>query len=455
MPVDSAQLEAAELLVPALRRARPEALIPADASNPVSVLLVNLLTGPTGMSGVPYETVASRAYHANLIASPEDRRAADQMDRFVRPGDNLVNWAMAQCAIVGGLWSGMPEGPVQVLRDTTEDSSMSQSDFVQPIRGYARIVASAPTARRVLATAMAELRFEDKNALMAKDIVPVSDPSLHLDRTLEALDTVDGGRIFYATPAALPEPGSDRHGLFAALGGFLKFSGREIVAVPSFLFRRTLARVGAKTTKIMSGEGGHMEVHVFGEAPEVARFTEAFERQSIEAERSLDAVEGGVPPAAPELWRVLRATIFGLLDGSPIPDPVPTPVVAGQRIVMPSTTLVVPPPNPWAPTSEELNDLAGQLGIDSLFVPSVASWRAEWLKDQLTEAWEREQQRLEALEVARAEALAGGTSTTAVMPASDTQAGKPRGGGRTSGRTGGRAGGRSVAGRPAQLPQPG
>lgn len=70
-------------------------------------------------------------------------------------------------------------------------------------------------------------------------------------------------------------------------------------------------------------------------------YTDDFEQQSIEARHRLDDVSSSLPPAAPELWRTLRQTVFGLLDGSPIPEPIPTPIVADQRVVVPATTLIV------------------------------------------------------------------------------------------------------------------
>lgn len=404
--VDTVQLGASELLVPALRNARPEALVPAAAANPVEVLLVNLLTGPTGLAGVPFERVTSRWYDANLVASPEDRRAADQMDRFVRPADNLVSWAMAQCATVGGLWSGMPQGPWEIMRRGTEDSSLSQGDFVRPVRGFARIVTSAPTARRALATAMAELRFVSENALMADHLLPVGDPQPYLDRVVAAFDEVDGGRIRYSTPSPAPAPGRQRMGFFGALGEFIGFSAREIGKVPTYVFRRTKARVGARTTATLSGEDGHMVVYAGGESPDLDVYMADFERQSLEAQRSLTEMAGGVPPAAPELWRTLRATTFGLLDGSPIPEPIPTPIVADQRVVLPSTMLVVPPPLPWAPSADDLHAITSQAGADDLFVPSVSPWRAEWLRDLISEAQQHESSQLDELQAQRNEATA-------------------------------------------------
>lgn len=422
-PVDDAQLDAAALLEAALRSARPQALVPADATDPVEVFLVNLLTGPTGLAGVPFDQVTGRSFDVNLVASPEDRRAADQMDRFVRPADNLDSWAMAQCATAGGLWSGMQLGPWEIIRGRGEDSALSQGDFVQPLRGFTRIVTSAPTARRALATAMNELRFAPENILMANHLVPVSDPQPYIDRTLEAFDHVDGGRIRYATPTPTPSPDKQRVGFFGALGEFFGFSAREIAKVPVFVFRRTKARVSARTTATLSGGDGHMVVYAGGESPDLDVYLADFERQSIEAQYTLADMEGGVPPAAPELWRTLRATSFGLLDGSAIPEPIPTPIVADQRVVLPSTTLVAPPPVAWRPDPEAPYPLTQQAGMEGLEVPPTSPRDAQWVNALITELWQRTSADIEQLQTARHEAAEQLKAYEAFMAAQAAAAG--------------------------------
>lgn len=403
--LDEAQYAAGELLLRAVKKARPEALVPAEGEDPVEVFLVNLITGPTGLAGVPYEKVSSRWFHANLVASPEDRRAADQMDRFVRPGENLVNWAMAQCATVGGLWSGMLMGPWELMRKRIEDSSLSQSDFIQPVRGFARIVTSAPTARRALATAMNDLRFTPENSLMVDHLGFAGEPLPHLDRALAAFNLVDGGRIQYATPAATPVPGPTQSGWLGAVGDFLKFSGREIAHVPVYVFRRTKAKLAKRTTDTLSGEDGHMVVYVDGQSPDLDEFMLKFERQSIESQRELAQFAGGVPSSAPELWRTLRATTFGLLDGSPIPEPIPTPIVANQRVVMPATDLVVPRPQSWVPDSDTMEALTAEVGLADMVVRPVAPWQAEYVNEVIEQARVRQSEQLARLTAEREAAV--------------------------------------------------
>ncbi|MDQ1250610.1 MAG: hypothetical protein QG597_4989, partial [Actinomycetota bacterium] len=394
IPVDEGQLRAADLLVAALENSRPEALDPAAQERPVEVLLLNLMAAPTGMAGVPQGRLISRAYSANLVASPEDRRAADQMDRFVRPRENLVTWAMAQAVTVAGIWSGLYEGPWRLLRvwGGTEDSALSQGDFARPMRSFARVVTSAPTARRALALAMEDVRHQQGNALVSDRLVPQTDPSTTLDRTLEAFDSVDGRRLDYATPPGTAGPGRARVPLFRAVADFLRFSSREIAQIPRFVVNRSSAKVSARATEALSGEEGSQEVTFRGETSDLTVYTDDFEQQSIEAQHRLDDVSASLPPAAPELWRTLRQTVFGLLDGSPIPEPIPTPIVADQRVVVPATTLIVPPPFPWAPSIQDVDEAATDLGFDGLFIPACSPWQADWVRDDLAAHQAEEEQ---------------------------------------------------------------
>lgn len=392
-PIDGAQLEAANLLVEAIANARPQPLDPAAADSPVDVELLNLITGPTGYTGVNLSRVTSQTYDANLVASPEDRRASDQIDRFVRPDDNLITWALAQAVSVAGIWSGMPDGPLRTLsaQRPGDESALSQANFVKPVRSFARVVTSAPTARRALALAMEEIRFQKNNVFVSDSLLPLTDPARVLDSTLEAFDLVDNGRLAYTTPAATPQPGQATNSIGRELAEFLRFSGREIVRIPRFVIQRFGTRASKRATDALSGEGGDRQVTVLGETADLAKYTEDFERQAIEARTELDNLQTSLPPAAPEVWRTLRKTLLGLLDGSSIPEPMPTPLVADQRVVIASTTLVVPPPIPWMPAVETLEQVASDYGFDDLFVPACSPWQAEWVSDVLRKQEEQEE----------------------------------------------------------------
>lgn len=73
---------------------------------------------------------------------------------------------------------------------------------------------------------MEDVRHQQGNALVSDRLVPQTDPSITLDRTLEAFDSVDGRRLDYVTPPGTAGPGSLRVPLFRAMSDFLRFSSR-------------------------------------------------------------------------------------------------------------------------------------------------------------------------------------------------------------------------------------
>lgn len=381
-PADAKQGRAAALLEMTVGNARPQLLRPSDGTEPIALVTINLIAGPTGMSRVPYGSVVPSGYGVTLFASPEDRRAADQMDQFVRPEENLVPWATAQASTIGGLWAGMPEGPWRIAQDRAggDVSSLSQGDFVKPVRSFARIVTSAPTARRALALAMEEVRFQQANVLASQQVLKAMDASPMIEQTLTAFDGVDGGRIGYVTPAETALAPPAKVAFLAAAGKFLVFSAKEIVQVPRFVAQRFGARMSKQATQALSGADGAEVVTFRGESPDISIYLDRFERQAIEARTTLSNAPVEVLPAAPQLWRTLRGCTFALLDGSAMPDSIPPLVVASQRVVVPSTTLVVPLPDSWGPEETEFLPTNFAEGHD---IRSCAPWEAEVARAEL------------------------------------------------------------------------
>ncbi len=153
---------------------------------------------------------------------------------------------------------------------------------------------------------MEEIRDQPNNILSVAHLVPTAEPGQFLDATLDALDRVDGARLSYETPEAQPEPDKEKIPLSRAFKDFLAFSKTELAAVPKFLARRSSAKWSARATKTLSGEEGNEIITVRGESPDLLQFTVDFERQAVEAERNLENIKTGLPPAAPLLWRSLR-----------------------------------------------------------------------------------------------------------------------------------------------------
>lgn len=379
-PVDHEQLAASRLLMRCITLARPSTLdTTGGGRHTLDLLTFNIVASPTGVSELPSAILLDgNDFLAHVIASPEDRRAADQMDRFVVPGRNLNTWALAQATSLVGIWSGLDEQPWLALSrlSDSDHSATMQERYVVPMRAFVRVITSAPTARRALARAMNEVRFEAGNTLVSDSIRLMADPTEVLTNTLNSFDVLDGGRLSYTTPQPGAAARKRRTPLVRALGEFFRFSGREIVAIPGYFVARTTAHTAAKVTELLSGEEGHQEVSVAGVAPDLAHYVDVFERQAEDARTHLASIEAGVTPSAPELWRTLRQTVFGLLDGSPMPETVPIPTVGEHRVVVPATSLVVPTPITWQPDVELFAAAGMPLDRAALTVPPCSPMHA-------------------------------------------------------------------------------
>lgn len=346
--IDEEQLEAARILAASLRDACPAAL-PDAQRTPIQLLRLNLLAAPTGLAGLDPARCLFPTFDANLVATPEDRRAADQMDMFVRPEANLMGWALAHAVTLGGGWTGMPEGPWRYLTRHMGYGDSGQEVLIRPFRAFTRMVDSAPTARRVLARAMDDLRVNRLPPEAHRNLQPLPDPAPIIDDILKTCDEVDGGRLQYRTPLPLPDPDKVKTPISQSLRHFLRFSRRELAAVPGHLVRRSSARLSRRATRVLSGSRGHQIVTVRGETNDLTGLVTDFERQAQEAERLLRLSDAAPPPATPALWRLLRETVFGLLDGSQIPAPFSKPMHGDMRAVVPHPSALVRPPGDVVP----------------------------------------------------------------------------------------------------------
>jgi hypothetical protein len=361
----------AGLLVDLLDSVSPENVDHAEAAAPSHYF--HVIAAPTGMSQIDSSRLLAIGFTANLIVSPEDRRAADQSAVIVRGGRQQAAWAVAHAATVAGIWTGLRDDFWTGLQHSGAlSSSVLAHEVVLPVRSFVRLVSSSVAARRALESAMVEVADGSVNSLAWPAARHATDPSGIIRDCLAAMDSFDGGRISYTSPQPTPAPGKKETASKIAVGEFLRFSRREIAGVPSYYKQRWKTRMSKRMTKHLSGEEGHEIVTVDGLGPDELRLQEQFERQAIEAERVLSHLEAELPTAAPNLWQAVRKTTLGLLDGNTLPDPVPTPAAGGQPLVLARPILSVPPPEPWQPSREALIAMPGAASVTELTVPSCS-----------------------------------------------------------------------------------
>ena len=372
---DSEQRRAALTMFGSLQSALPRALTAESRrESRIRLTALNLITAPTGLAGVIPGEVLFPQFTGNILATPEDRRCADQMDRFVRPGQPHWHWALAQAMAVGGLWAGMSEYPWEVLATVggRMSAASEQGALILPIRGYGRVVASAPMARSALAGAMKSVCGQIRNTVMDDSLLPLTDPEPLLAELLDAFNDVDSGRIVYSTPQEAPDPDKNLVSFSVAMAEFRSLAAQHIAAVPAYFLDQWRARISRTSTSVLSGKRGHETIVFNGTEMSEEDFRADFERQAIANEASMKLISTGPPAAAPELWRTMRAASFAMLDGSPMPEGLPAPVVAGQQVVVASTNLVVPPPNRWTPTVHKVAPVARTFGMTGWVVGPCA-----------------------------------------------------------------------------------
>ncbi len=376
---------AAQPLVKLLDLVSPELI---DHSNPgAQSHYFHLIAAPTGMSQVAAADLLVPDFTAHLVASPEDRRAADQMAQVVRPGEGQAAWAVVHAATVAGIWTGLSDDFWTGLRQSGSlESSVLAQQRVMPVRSFVRLVSSAAAARRALESAMIEVADGSINTLAWPAALQAPDPGPIITNCLAGLDEVDGGRIQYTAPQPTPDPNRSTKASKVAIGEFFRFGKREIALVPSAYKNRFKARMSQRLTKRLSGEEGNEVITVAGLGPDETRLREDFERQAVVAERDLAHMEVELPPSAPNLWEAIRDTSLGLLDGSTLPDPITAPISGGQPLVLARPILSVPPPGPWEPSSDVIQAMPDSGAIVELRVPSCSPRDAARVQRLLNEA---------------------------------------------------------------------
>jgi hypothetical protein len=373
--------DSAELLMDLLDDMSPETL---DGS-PVapSSHSFHLVAAPIGMAGVsPSELIEERArFTATLVVSPEDRRAADQSSLIVRGGKDQAAWAVAHAATVAGIWTGLRED----FWGGFAESESSAQEVVHPVRCYVRVVSSSAAIRRALQNAMAEVADGESNSLECSKVARATDPTPIITKCLKGFDTVDSGRIAYSTSQTFTDLDRATTGGNAAVEGFFTFARQTLGEIPKAYRDRWKARMSRSLTKSLSGDEGNEVVTVGGIGPEVNRFRETFERTAVTVDRQLDEIDV-VAEATPDLWKVVRETTLGLLDGSPIPSEIADPFSGAQPMVLDSPMLAVPPPEPWRPSPQVVSAIPDAVSKNELVVPGCSPRDAARVREVLLEA---------------------------------------------------------------------
>lgn len=308
--------------------------LPVSAGNDrekyTTLLRLNLVTAPTEHQSDYGSLLINSSFHANFIASAEDRSAPLAGDAFVRHDESSGQFAaftMMHVASIGALWSGLPVGLYELLNPSGSTGSQLYVSraFVGAIltEGLARR-ASTRVLRRVADPAAGAVDFATELPVEGTYQISDSDRDSFVQTMVNLTFGFDDGKLSYQ-----PSPEAERvraveQSLAAQGGSFFTFAWDKITSIPRHMIRGSRVKFATFLNRILHGDGdvGYATIRIPEEHLDVRDRVIMENRQRIaeEKERADLALVSPVTPSdvrsTPALWEDIRSLVFGMLDGS-------------------------------------------------------------------------------------------------------------------------------------------
>jgi hypothetical protein len=292
-------------------------------------LKLNLVTTTTENVSQSARKLVGPEYHANFIASTEDRSAPLAGDAFVRFSEDSTRFAgftMMHLATIGALWAGLPQGLYELVKPKVwvGDKAYVSRIFMSAIltdglarRAATRVLDRAANANQGFTDLTAEVPIEGTYP------IPDTDTDAFLDYMVDQTFTFDSEILRYQPAIDKEAPEKYKFKLIGQIRDFLAFSVDKILRIPVYAAIWIWRRVVRATNKVF--QGGDKGASVIPEPEEKLDSRDIIlEKQWAQvSESKKKADEALVSPvtlskvrSTPELWSNLRKLIFGMLDGS-------------------------------------------------------------------------------------------------------------------------------------------
>jgi hypothetical protein len=292
-------------------------------------LKLNLVTTTTENVSQSARKLVGPEYHANFIASTEDRSAPLAGDAFVRFSEDSKRFAgftMMHLATIGALWAGLPQGLYELVKPKVwvGDKAYVSRVFMSAIltdglarRAATRVLDRAANATQGFSDLTAEVPIEGTYP------IPDSDTDAFLDYMVDQTFTFDREILRYQPAVDKEAPDKYKFNFLGQIRDFLSFSVDKILRIPVYAAIWVWRRVVRAANKVF--QGGDKGASVIPEPQEKLDARDLIlEREwGRVAESKQRADEALVSPvtlskvrSTPELWSNLRKLIFGMLDGS-------------------------------------------------------------------------------------------------------------------------------------------
>ena len=292
-------------------------------------LKLNLVTTTTENISTSARKLVGPEYHANFIASTEDRSAPLSGDAFVRYSEDsnrFAGFTMMHLATIGALWSGLPQGLYELVKPKVwvGDKAYVSRVFMSAIltdglarRAASRVLDRAGNAAEGFADLNSEVPIEGTYP------IPDSDIDGYLDYMVNQTFTFDRAILSYSPAIEDKAPDKFTISLLAQIRDFLVFGVDKVLRIPYFAWLWVWRRVIRAVNKVF--QGGDRG------ASRIPEPEEKMDRRDLVLQQQRDqvfeiktkadqALQSPVTPSqirsTPELWSNVRKLIFGMLDGS-------------------------------------------------------------------------------------------------------------------------------------------
>jgi hypothetical protein len=315
---------------------------------------IHLLVAPTDVFESSSTTSFQRGWDINLIASPEDRKSPWTGDRFVRDDSRFVGFLLGHVMTAAGIWTGLPRGSLEFFE---QDASSAQGTaWVQ--RVFVRGVMSDGIARRIAARALSSTANPHDVAIDPVLGVPVAETAAIQQDAISGwtgwmVDSTfaqDGNRLSFNASPPRPIVQREKLGFFKAIRAFLRFVWGKLKSFPRWIWNWFAGGLAARTTAKLYGADGVAEVQIgkalCGDKQDLGLFQmwNSYELLRAEAQKEIGLpIPSPVVVSTPQLWRSIRQFMFGMLDGSSLPEGVPIDqvMIDHKRMIFPKLDDVV------------------------------------------------------------------------------------------------------------------
>lgn len=300
-----------------------------DSGAKTNLVKLNLLTTTTEHVSDHARKLVGPQYHANFVASTEDRSTPLAGDAFVHfsEGDlRFAGYTMMHLATIGALWAGLPQGLYELVKPEvwSGDKAYVSRVFMSAILtdGLARRASS-----RVLQRAANPVNgFTDLTSEVPIDgTYPIADSNADefLNYMANLTFTFDNEILSYKPSIAEQMPAKFKFTFLKQINDFISFSGDKIAKIPYFAIIWLWRKIIRLVNRIF--QGGDKGASMIEEPQEkLDRRDIILQEQRLKVfetkQKADETLESPITPSqvrsTPALWSNIRKLVFGMLDGS-------------------------------------------------------------------------------------------------------------------------------------------